>query len=137
MATNDAQVMGEGSEGVGEGSGGVGEGSVEGKHGHVLPEESERERERESERGDGSVAGGRGGSEGVLEARVGREVSMGGTTVHPIEEIEFPWWGREGRGVESPSEPDTPSRRSYMSSTDSGESGDDSGSDFELSDRDT
>ena len=32
--------------------------------------------------------------------------------------------GFEGRGIESPSEPDTPSRKSYMSSTDSGESGD-------------
>ena len=32
---------------MGEGSEGVGEGSVEGKHGHVLPEESERERVRE------------------------------------------------------------------------------------------
>ena len=28
-----------------------------------------------------------------------------------------------GGGIESPSEPDTPSRRSYISSTDSGESG--------------
>ena len=61
---------------------------------------------------------------------------MGGTTVHVIEEIEGSVGG-EGRGVESPSEPDTPSRRSYISSTDSGESGGDNDSDFELSDRDT
>ena len=37
--------------------------------------------------------------------------------------------------VESPSEPDTPFRKSYISSTESGESGD-SGSEFELSDCD-
>ena len=37
--------------------------------------------------------------------------------------------------MECPSEPDTPSRKSYISSTDSGESVD-SGSEFEPSDRD-
>ena len=36
----------------------------------------------------------------------------------------------------SPSEADTPSRKSYLSSSDSGESGDDDDSDFQLSDRD-
>ena len=61
------------------------------------------------------VWGGGDGSEGVLEARVGREVSVGGTTVHAIEEIEGSvGGGGEGQGVESPSEPDTPSRRSYI-----------------------
>ena len=76
------------------------------------------------------------GSEGALEGCVGREVSVGGTTVHTIEEIGEGSVAGEGSEVESPSEPDTPSRKSYMSSTDSGESGEDIGSDFELSDRD-
>ena len=47
------------------------------------------------------------GSEGVLEARVGREVSVGGTTVHPIEEIKgsvvVVVGGRGGGGVLSSS----------------------------------
>ena len=51
------------------------------------------------------VGGGGDGSEGVLEARVGREVSVGRTTVRAIEEIEGSVGG--GGGVESPSEPDT------------------------------
>ena len=42
--------------------------------------------------------GGGGGSEGVLEARVGREVSVGGTTVHAIEEIEGSVGGWVGGG---------------------------------------
>ena len=88
-----SEGVGEGSGGVGEGSEGVGEGSVEGKHCHVPPKESI---EKESERGDGSVGGGD-GSEGVLEAHVGREVCVGGMTVHPIEEIEGSVWGRGGR----------------------------------------
>ena len=44
-----------------------------------------------------AVWGGGDGSEGGLEARVGREVSMGGTTVHAIEEIDGSVKG-EGRG---------------------------------------
>ena len=95
------RVVGEGSEGVGrvvrevgEGSEGVGEGSVEVKHGHVFEEGIEAGKDAyvitgESERGEGSVCGWGGGdgngSEGVLEGRMGREVSMGGTTVHAIE----------------------------------------------------
>ena len=43
--------------------------------------------------------------------------------------------GFEGRRVEIPSEPDTTSRKSYISSSESGES-EDSGSEYELSDRD-
>ena len=110
VAVKDAQVMGEGSEGVGEGSGGVGEGSggvgersegvgeasVEGKHRHVPHKESIEARKDAyvSEKGEGSVGGD--GSEGVLEARVGRKVSVGGTTVHTIEEIEGSVGGRGG-----------------------------------------
>ena len=38
------------------------------------------------------------GSEGVLEGRVGREVSVGGTTVHLIEEIGEGSVGGRGGG---------------------------------------
>ena len=54
------------------------------------------------------------------------EGSEVGTDAHVIE---------EERGVEIPSEPDTPSRKSYISSSEGGESGD-SGSECELSDHD-
>ena len=78
-------------------------------------------------------------SEGVGDGRLRKLVSVGGAEVHAVlsEGEEVSVGGEEGSVGRSPSEADTPSRKSYLSSSDSGESGDaDDDSDFQLSDRD-
>ena len=127
----DAQVVGDDSEGVGEGR-------AVGKQVHMTTKERFGARKAASLSEVESVVVGGDESEGVGDGRLRKLVSVGGTEVHAVlsEGEEVSVGGEEGRVGRSPSEADTPSRKSYLSSSDSGESGDDDDSDFQLSDRD-
>ena len=135
----DAQVVGEASGGVGDDSEGVGEGRAVGKKVHVTTKERFGARKAASLSEVESAVVGGDESEGVGDGRLQKLVSVGGTEVYALvsEREEVSVGGEEGRVGRSPSEADTPSRKSYLSSSDSEESGDaDDDSDFQLSDRD-
>ena len=121
---------------MGDDSEGVGEGRAVGKQVHVTTKERFGARKAASLSEVESVVDGGDESEGVGDGRLRKLVSVGGTEVHAVlsEGEEVSAGGEEGRVGRSPSEADTPSRKSYLSSSDSGDDDDDS--DFQLSDRD-